>query len=110
MKSAYGRKVPAPYDQIPLHIRAGSIIPMNVDSNVTGLGDASSAGKDTVLIYPYGSTSLTYHRANGNGISYQDVTISMNESTGAIQISSPTSRTSISSVCHSAWPCNINRP
>ncbi len=38
--------------RIPLFIRAGAIIPLAVDSDVTGLGDAASASHLTVLVYP----------------------------------------------------------
>jgi alpha-D-xyloside xylohydrolase len=38
--------------KIPLFVRAGAIVPVNVGDDVTGLGDAASAGKLTVLVYP----------------------------------------------------------
>ena len=38
--------------RIPLFVRAGAIVPLNVGDDVTGLGTAASAGKLTVLAYP----------------------------------------------------------
>lgn len=38
--------------RIPLYAREGAIVPATVSSTVTGLGDARSAGHDTVLLYP----------------------------------------------------------
>ncbi|MEO8614960.1 MAG: TIM-barrel domain-containing protein, partial [Luteolibacter sp.] len=91
-------------DKAPLYVRAGAIIPAKVDNNITGLGDTDSAGKDTILVYPYGTTSLTYHRALGDGIPYEDVAIAVTEgSNGSLQVNSPTSRTWLFKVkCFSA--------
>lgn len=38
--------------RIPLFVREGAILPMNVDSDVTGIGSAASAGHLTVLVWP----------------------------------------------------------
>ena len=43
--------------QIPLFVREGAIVPAHVDSDVTGLGNAASAGLLTILIYPGVSAS-----------------------------------------------------
>ncbi len=43
-------------DQMPLFVRAGAIIPMQVDDDVTGHGTSSSKGALTLLVYPYGTT------------------------------------------------------
>jgi alpha-glucosidase (family GH31 glycosyl hydrolase) len=39
-------------EKIPLFVRAGAIVPLEVGDDVTGLGTAASAGKLTVLVYP----------------------------------------------------------
>jgi alpha-D-xyloside xylohydrolase len=39
-------------DRVPLFVKAGAIVPLVVGEDVTGLGDASSAGSLTVLAYP----------------------------------------------------------
>ncbi len=44
---------PAPLDHIPLFLRAGAIIPMEVRKNWTGHGTANSAGALTVQVYPF---------------------------------------------------------
>ncbi len=91
-------------ERAPIYVRAGSIVPANVDNEVTGIGDAGSSGKETILIYPQGTTSLTYHRALGDGIAYEDVLLSCTEGTnGTVQVLSPTSRTWLFKVkCFSA--------
>lgn len=38
--------------RIPLFVREGAILPVDVDNGVTGLGGASSAGHLTVLVWP----------------------------------------------------------
>lgn len=38
--------------RIPLYVRQGAILPMHVENDVTGAGDAASKGRLTVLVYP----------------------------------------------------------
>jgi alpha-glucosidase (family GH31 glycosyl hydrolase) len=38
--------------RIPLYVRRGAIIPLRVDADLAGLGNATAAGSLTVLIYP----------------------------------------------------------
>jgi alpha-D-xyloside xylohydrolase len=47
--------------KVPLYVRQGAIIPLSVDDDATGLGDAASAGKLTVLVYPSASSSFRLH-------------------------------------------------
>ena len=46
----------APLEQIPLFVRAGAIIPMEVSDDLTGHGDRGSADALTLLVYPSGSS------------------------------------------------------
>lgn len=41
-----------PLDEYPVYIRAGAIIPMNVERAYTGMGDENSRGYLTLLVYP----------------------------------------------------------
>jgi len=43
--------------RIPVFVREGAIVPVDVESDVTGLGDASSAGHLTVLAWPSATES-----------------------------------------------------
>ncbi|HVY44778.1 MAG TPA: TIM-barrel domain-containing protein [Minicystis sp.] len=43
--------------KVPLYVRRGAIVPLAVDDAATGLGDAASAGKLTVLVYPDATAS-----------------------------------------------------
>ncbi len=79
-----------PLNQFPIFIRAGAIIPMDVKTNVTGHGDSTATGKITVLVYPYKTSTMTFHRSLGTGVAYEDVTITMNETSGTITVSGPT--------------------
>ncbi|MBI4581631.1 MAG: hypothetical protein HY718_18180 [Planctomycetes bacterium] len=56
----------APLDRIPLLIRAGAIIPMEVKKNWTGHGTEHSAGALTVLVYPSGSAEREYLEQAGD--------------------------------------------
>ncbi len=56
---------PAPLDRLPLFIRAGAIIPMEVEKDLTGHGGVWSKGVLTLDIYPRESSSLRYSRSIG---------------------------------------------
>ncbi len=75
-----------PLGRYPIFIRAGAIIPMNVQNNLTGHGNSFSKGKTTLLIYPYGSSNFTFHRPLGDGVENAEVAISVNESRGTITV------------------------
>lgn len=47
--------------RMPLFIRAGAIIPMQVDDAETGHGGPGSRERLTLLVYPDGETERTYH-------------------------------------------------
>jgi autotransporter-associated beta strand protein len=95
-------------DTAPIFVRAGSIIPINVDSSVTGLGDTNSAGSETILMFPNQTNQLVYHRPLGNGIAYEDATLSVAEGTnGYVQVNSPTSRPWIFKIISFATPTNV---
>jgi len=79
-------KVEVPISRIPLFLRGGAIVPMNVRSDVTGHGDGSSAGKDTVLIYPYKRSFYLYHRPRGSGLDYDEIKLSMDEESGTLTV------------------------
>ena len=76
----------AALDRYPLFIKAGAIIPLDVTTAVTGHGDTTSAGKTTVLVYPRGKSSFTFHRPLGEGTMYSDVTIGADAATGTVTV------------------------
>ena len=84
---------PASLDHYPLFIRAGAIIPMDVKTNVTGHGDATSTGKLTLLVYPSLSTTshLVFHRSLGDGTAYSDVTIDASGTDGTVSVAGSSS-------------------
>jgi len=95
-------------DTAPIFVRAGAIIPVNVDNGYTGLGDTNSSGKDTVLMFPYQTNQMVYHRPLGDGIAYEDDTLSVAEGTnGYVQASSPTSRPWIFKINAFVAPTNV---
>jgi len=76
----------APLDRCPIFIKPGAIIPMNVKTALTGHGDESSAGKQTLVIYPYEKSSFVYHRPMADGVKYSDVNIKVDEAKGTITV------------------------
>jgi alpha-D-xyloside xylohydrolase len=76
----------APLARYPLFIKTGAVIPMDVKTAVTGHGDATSAGKVSLLIYPQGKSAFTFHRPLGEGTSYTDVAIGVDTASGTIAV------------------------
>ena len=56
-----------PLDEFPVYIREGAIVPMNVTRGYTGIGDKSSDGFLTLLIYPEGNSEFTVHHPDKSG-------------------------------------------
>lgn len=51
---------------LPLFVKEGAVLPLNVSDDVTGLGTAASSGRVTVLAYPSTSrTTFTVHDEDG---------------------------------------------
>jgi len=73
--------------KLPLYFRAGAIVPMHVSDDVTGFGDASSAGKLTIVVFPDTTpSSFTLHEDD-------DTTTSIQASSSASGASITLSRT-----------------
>jgi hypothetical protein len=51
--------------RIPVFVRQGAIIPAEVSSALTGLGDSSSRGLSTVLVYPGAQSTFIVHDEDG---------------------------------------------
>jgi len=58
--------VDAPLDRLPLFVRAGGLLPLDVTSTVTGHGSAASSGRLTIDAYPSGTSQLVLHEAAGD--------------------------------------------
>lgn len=56
-----------PLDEYPVYIREGAIVPMNIQRDYTGIGDKSSEGYLTLLIYPDGNREFTVHHPDKSG-------------------------------------------
>ncbi len=58
---------PAPLGRIPLYVRAGGIIPLDVTSDVNGNGSKTlSDGRLTLDVYPPSGTAFTLHEDEGD--------------------------------------------
>lgn len=68
-----------PLGQFPLFIRAGAIIPLHINNDVTGIGDASMKDKRVFLIYPDGKSSRRFHLPVGEGVEYFDCQVAYDE-------------------------------
>ncbi len=67
--------------KIPLFVKEGAIVPLSVDSDVTGLGSSASVGYATVLVVPGGQmSSFVVHDAD-------EATTTISASNGSITLS-----------------------
>lgn len=71
----------------PIFIKGGSVIPMNIQSNVTEIGDESMKDKKVLLIYPSSSFEKKIHWPLGDGKEYEDIIVKYNEK-GLISVES----------------------
>ncbi len=55
----------APLDRLPMYVRAGGILPLEVNSSVNGNGSAASAGRLTIDGSPSGMSTLTLRDDDG---------------------------------------------
>lgn len=74
--------------EFPIFFRAGSIIPLSVKDDSTGIGNSSMADSVTLLIYPNGKTTQILHLPLGDGIEYFDCHVSYDEKKGSLEIKS----------------------
>ncbi len=56
-----------PLDEFSVYIREGAIVPMNITRDYTGIGDNSSEGYLTLLIYPEERSTFTVHHPDESG-------------------------------------------
>ena len=56
-----------PIDEYPVYIREGAIIPMDIKRGYTGIGDKSSEGSLTLLIYPNVKNEFTVYHPDKSG-------------------------------------------
>lgn len=82
-----------PLSEFPLFFKRGSIIPLAVEDNSTGIGDSSMSGTVTLLIYPNGKTTRVLHLPLGEGIDYSDCSVTYDEKKRTLVINSDISRT-----------------
>jgi len=78
-----GTEITKEYDlsKAPIFIKSGAIIPFEINNDVTGIGNASLAGKTVIIIYPDGESNYVFHKPIGEGIDYKDIDISYNNGT-----------------------------
>ena len=63
-----------PLEEFPVYIRDGAIVPMDIKRSYTEIGDESSDGFLTYLIYPAGESSFTVHHPDLSGSTTIQVT------------------------------------
>jgi len=71
--------------QAPLFIRSGAIIPLEINNDVTEIGNESFNGKTVVLIYPDGKSHYLFHKPIGDGIKYKNIDIRYNNGKLSVQ-------------------------
>ena len=55
-----------PLEEYPVYIREGAIVPMDIKRKYTGIGDESSEGFITFLIYPFGESRFNLYQPGKN--------------------------------------------
>lgn len=75
-----------PLNKFPLFIKKGAIIPMDIQSAITGIGNEKLKGAHSFLIYPNGMSSQLCHLPTGDGTEYMDCTVSYNENEGELKL------------------------
>jgi alpha-glucosidase (family GH31 glycosyl hydrolase) len=68
-----------PLEEFPVYIRDGAIVPMDIKRGYTGIGDTTSAGYLTLLIYPDGKSDFTVHHPDKSGSTKVEVESKTNE-------------------------------
>lgn len=63
-----------PLEEYPVFIREGAIVPMHIKRSYTEIGNESSTGFLTLLIYPYGESDFTVHHTDQSGSTKVTVT------------------------------------
>jgi len=53
--------------RVPVYLKEGAIVPMRVDSAVTGMAGPFAAGRDVVLVYPHGSATTRFALHSDDG-------------------------------------------
>jgi len=56
-----------PLDEYPVYVREGAIVPMDIKRAYTGIGDSSSEGYLTLLIYPHKKSEFVIHHPDKSG-------------------------------------------
>lgn len=75
-------------DKYPVFIRSGAIIPMQVTNDVTGHGSIDSKGKQTIVIYPDGTSQYIFHMPEDQGVEYEDVKLTVDGDKRTISVDS----------------------
>lgn len=68
-----------PLNRFPLFIKKGAIIPMDIRSETTGIGNEKMKGRYTFLVYPNGKSAQQCHLPVDDGTAYFDCTVSYDE-------------------------------
>jgi len=72
-----------PLDEYPVYVREGSITPMNISRDYTQIGDKSSTGFLTYLIYPSDKSEFTVSHPDKSG----STTVQVESTSAAVQVS-----------------------
>ncbi|NOY79275.1 MAG: hypothetical protein GXO76_15590 [Calditrichaeota bacterium] len=74
-----------PLDEFPVFVKEGAIVPLNVTRAYTGLGDETSTGYVTYLIYPGKTSRFTVNHPDGSG--QTEISVQKDEGTIFIRLS-----------------------
>ena len=74
--------------EMPLFIKKGAVIPLQIKSELTGLGDSSMDGRVVLVITPKGKINKVIHYPTSEGLDYDNITIKVDQPANAIDIES----------------------
>lgn len=76
-------------DRLPLYVKLGAIIPLDVVNDVTGLGSAASAGRLTLALYPQQRSRYELREAGGAVVTISSDKDGAYEEAAPIRITTP---------------------
>jgi len=72
-------------EKAPIFIKSGAIIPLEINTSITKIGNESFTNKTVLLIYPDDENQYLYHKPIGDGIEYEDIKITYKDGKISIQ-------------------------
>lgn len=73
-------------EQFPLYIKAGAIIPLDIDDRQSAFGNTKLKGDQTIGIWPSGKAQRVLHLPDGEGVDYHDCRIEFDQQDSILNV------------------------